>query len=303
MEKSIRHIEHLISPYLDGELNEVMRQTFESHVEKCAQCRRVFREQQRAQELISNAAAQNQHLSTKLILAYHDGRISPEQHKLVEHHLQACETCRKILDAAKALEEVEPNQSIAKPAAVHPAKRTAKGLLRGFLEKKRLIPAIAIMAIIILILILFMPRSNPYASLATITPAPYVAAGTRGEKEEAWILFETGMENYINKDYAAAEHVLGEAVRIEPQNPQFQFFYGVTLLLNQNCSEGLDHLTQTSVRQSSYREDALWYAAQAQLKLGKSEQAIKNLQELAQSNGSFSDSAKSLLNEVVAIQN
>lgn len=303
MTKSKPHIEHLISFYLDDELGKKELEEFEVHIKQCYQCRQLFGEHQKATEFINDyVTGQNQHLTTELVLAYHDGRISPWQHRVVDYHMSLCESCRKVLDGVDGLEQLEVEQTAIKKAPISD-KSYFWALLTEFLEKKRLIPAVATVAAIILILILFLPKANPYAPLAKIAPAPYVAAEIRGDQDEARIIFETGMENYLNKDYAAAEHLLEEAVGTEPQNPQFQFFYAVSLLLNQDYPKGLNHLMEISIRQSTYKEDALWYAAQAQLKLGKSKQAIENLQELVQAKGRFSSKAESLLNEVVKIKN
>lgn len=302
MTETKRHIDHLISPYLDGELDEARRKEFESHLEQCQRCRELLGEHQKTARIIQNHVnAQTQHLSTEMVLAYRQGDVSPWQRRVMESHLDACAECRKLLEAAEALDEAPMER--ARTKASQPSQRSnLRALLDGFLNKRRLIPAIATVAVIILALVLFLPKSNPYQGLVEITPAQYVAAEIRGEEDEAQTIFQTGMERYLAEDYTAAEHFLQEAIRIEPDNPQFQFFYAVTLLLNQDYEKALNYLASPALRQSAYREDALWYSAQAQLKLGKAEGAMENLRELAVPDSRFSDTAKELLKKIGAIK-
>jgi len=52
---SCKNVKELLSPYIDGELSDTERKTFESHIELCAGCRTEFQETERLHNLFAGA--------------------------------------------------------------------------------------------------------------------------------------------------------------------------------------------------------------------------------------------------------
>lgn len=291
------HIESLLSHYLDGELSAEQRKRFESHLATCAPCRQLLTTHRRTVSLLTDyGKKQTGHLSTEELIRYHERTLgsSWKKHR-AESHLQACGLCAELLEAVRTLEDVE--------AAPEPAAKPSNPILRWLTElisPRKLVPAGLALAVAILVIVLLRPGANPYASLVEITPSAYIPAETRGEG--AAENFRTGMEYYLNQDYARAADFLREAARREPDNPQFRFFYGVTLLLNQRFEQGLQHLTRPEMLNSAYRDEALWYAAQAALELNRPQKAREFLQQLVETSEAYSSRALQLLQSMQEVE-
>lgn len=241
------------------------------------------------------------HLTTEQIISFHDDTAAPAERKQTEAHIENCPLCCELFQAVETLEEAKPEENKVSEASLF-----VPGLFQRFKEwiaQKPFLPIAATAAAAVL-LFFFLNREKPdlYSPLAKISPAPYLPTELRGEDVNAEEIFNKGMSLYLNKDFNAAVPLLERAVIESPENPQFNFYYGVTLLLNQMYEKSIEKLTDASVLESAYGDEANWYAAQAYLKMNQPEQAIKLLQKLAQPPGLLGEKAANLLQEIKAVR-
>ncbi|GEM_PF-4931573 len=294
------HIEEIISFYLDGELSGKERVQLEAHLAECESCRQLLQEQQQAERLIARSRSLvRKHPTTEALLAYQKkGEAASGEMDPIKAHLQQCESCRKVLEAAAALGEAGedlPELDVSRPATGNPFLWRVANVFRHH----RVIPAaIAVAAVVLIMVLFFTPKQNPYASLVTIEPAPYVMPETRGQVEEVQEVFRRGMTHYINAEYNAALPLLRQVAEADPGNPQYQFFFGVSLMLTQRYQEGVGYLTHPTVMNSAYREEAMWYAALGYLKMGDVNEAQGYLKQVASDSSTFSIKAHTLLGKI-----
>ena len=200
------YIESLVSQYIDDELSVEQCEMVDQHVAECESCRNLLTEHQCAEDLIDKyVSARRNHLATDELLEYCDGRTSSAwKRNLIEDHLRACKNCQKLLEATAALEEGEvelPEHGRASSINWQDPLWRILELIRG----NRLIPAgFALAAIVVITVVVFTPKPNPYAPLVHMTPAPYLTSEFRGEDDEAWKSFREGMVHYLNKEFTTA---------------------------------------------------------------------------------------------------
>ncbi len=305
MAEKNRHIDSLISFYIDDELTEEQRREVETHLKQCESCQELLKAQQQGDGLIKEyVSKQAEHLSTEELLAYQEKqKLSAWQRNVIESHLESCVDCQQLLQAVETLDEMEPEVAKQKKLE-HTSFKEFLHQIKNLLFRKPVISsavAVAVMALIIFLIV--KPEPHRYGSLVQISPAPYAATELRGEQNrESFEKFQQGMKVYRNNNFTAAEQPLREAADSQTDNPQFQFYCGLTLLLNQKYEAGLDHLEQKVIRQSVYHAPSLWYISQAYLKLEEPETAITYLKELSETDSQYSVKATELLNKIDTIR-
>ena len=236
-----------------------------------------------------------EHLSTEEIIAFHDNTVNSAERQQIEAHLEHCEVCCELLQAAEALEGVRIQEESLKTSSS--ASEFFHRVMEWLVHRPFYPIAATVGVVLFIILFLNEQKMDVYSNLVEIAPAPYISSELRGEKS-AQELFNQGMSFYLANDFQSALPFLERAAARHPENAQYRFFLGVTLLLNQKYEAGIKQLRQASVLASAYRDEAYWYVAQAYLKLNQPEQAKELLRMLESTPGAYANQAANLLQKL-----
>lgn len=107
---------------------------------------------------------------------------------------------------------------------------------------------------------------------------------------------EDAMKTFNSGNYTEAARQFDEILKKTPQNSEALYFGGISEYINGNnkkSERNFDLLLKTN----RYTEGSKWYKANILLKKGKREEAIKLLQELSLTNGSYKQRAVKKLEE------
>ena len=239
----------------------------------------------------------------EVVEGYLSGSLAPEKRDSFEEHYFGCDECFATLQAHRAL-QAELSAGAAQIRAVSPRKP-------GFWRWSVAIAAIVIVAAIGIRW--SMNRSstptvpptqamqaNPtgpaLAELAHFDPPPYTPAVMRGVQDEATRKFSAAMKQYQQGRYDLAIPGLRQAAKLNPEDPGFIFFLGISQLLSGNTDEGVAALQQCiALGDTPYVEEAHYYLAKASLQKGDVTAAEKELQAVVQLKGSLLSKAQELL--------
>lgn len=101
--------------------------------------------------------------------------------------------------------------------------------------------------------------------------------------------------DYDKNDFKAAERGFRKLLDASPDNGQYQFYFGVTLLGLGKSIEARDVFQKHVDNNQPLSNQAKWYLALAHLDLGESEMGLGLLKELTDSDSSFYKQARLLL--------
>jgi tetratricopeptide (TPR) repeat protein len=148
------------------------------------------------------------------------------------------------------------------------------------------------------------PRSVPPSPVPTPEVAPQTVAelelppyapprlrGASAPDEH----FSRGMSAYQAGNCAAAAAQLRQVVSSSPQWDGAEFYRAVCLLKLGDASGASAALRLSAHSDSAYQEAAHYYLAQADIALGKSDQAVKLLRQLVSAKGDYADRAAAKL--------
>ena len=200
------------------------------------------------------------------------------QTEIVLAHLETCQDCRERLRVMAAL------------AASGPARRQ-----RHFNSRLWLLAAGVLIALMVPLLYQFRPGA-PVAmeELATqdVYPAPFPLVTRDGAPDtEQESRRKMADQAYSRRDYKAAETLFAGL----PATGENLFYRGVCQYYLGRDKEAALTLQQAIEADSRWRRPGLWYQASACLKLGRREQATRNLLELKEGQDEYAQKAGGLL--------
>ncbi len=122
--------------------------------------------------------------------------------------------------------------------------------------------------------------------------------GTAAGRTEAETTIDDAMTSFNKGDYKKSAEQFDEVLKKQPENPDALYFGGISDYINgknAKSEKSFDKLLKDGKR---YIDGSKWYKANILLKKGKTEEAKKLLQELANSNGSYKERAVKKIEEV-----
>jgi TolA-binding protein len=129
------------------------------------------------------------------------------------------------------------------------------------------------------------------------------AAGKTPAAEPARAQFQNAMDAYLEKRYAAAAALLEEAVSVEPNAADANFFLGICRLLEAKPADAIPPLNATVTNERSpYTQAAHFYLAKAYVQTGNLSQAEAELRTAADMPGRLTGQASSMLVRVQAVR-
>lgn len=140
-------------------------------------------------------------------------------------------------------------------------------------------------------------RSNDLSDFLNANFEPYenkAISVTRGGSNELTDVQKVFLD-YDKNDLRAAESGFRKLLDASPDNGQYQFYFGVTLLGQGKSDEARDVFQKYVDNNQSLANEAKWYLALACLDLGDLEDGLGLLEELSAGNAPFSEKARDLL--------
>lgn len=108
---------------------------------------------------------------------------------------------------------------------------------------------------------------------------------------------DDAMKTFNNGNYTEAARQFDEVLKKTPDNSEALYFGGISEYINGNNKKSEKNFDQL-LKTNRYTEGSKWYKANILLKKGKREEAVKLLQELSATNGSYKERAIKKLEEV-----
>jgi predicted Zn-dependent protease len=140
----------------------------------------------------------------------------------------------------------------------------------------------------------------PSISNITVNPASIEAPSYSPPQSGATVgaattLFGDAMSRYQKRDYASASVSLRQASILEPENPEIRFFLGISYLLTNDTSAGINELRVVQkLGESPYLDRVHFYLAKALLRQKDPAAALRELAAIGQGGGNMADAANRL---------
>ena len=199
-------------------------------------------------------------------------------------------------DAATAARRAAVTEHIRAAAREDAFRRRSGVRLRTLSSRGALAAAASVLLLVVagLLVLRSVTDSSPEAlAAAYFEPDPGLPT-TLGSEDD--VAFTEAMIDYKLGDYGAAA-ARWERLRADlDASDTLSYFYGVTLLAAERADEAVGPLRE--VRLGAFVQEARWYEALALLRSGEEAQARRVLQAIAASEGTYADSATSLLQEL-----
>jgi hypothetical protein len=221
---------------------------------------------------------------------YVAGRLSPTEIEAFELHLLACEQCREEVRLgdllAPTLAASRTNAPLADRDAYRerrPERRATEPVLtdgRPVSRRRRpslMAASLAVAAVLVLAVVI---RTGPDArDLGGVIPPPFIGAAARSTVPSG-AFADAGMDAYRAGDHALAAELLGRAAASD-SSPAVAFYLGVSRLVAGDATGALLALARPrGLDGSPYQDDARYFAAKAQIRLGHADSALAILRSI-----------------------
>lgn len=127
-------------------------------------------------------------------------------------------------------------------------------------------------------------RADKNDLLAQELSEPYPLSIERGESDA-----NAGFELYLRGEYKAAAEAFGNA----GDHPNVIFYGGLSNLYSGNYDKAISLFS--SLKETRYREHALWFYSLALIKAGKMDEAKRNLEKISNDPGHYKSDAAAVL--------
>jgi len=148
-------------------------------------------------------------------------------------------------------------------------------------------------SIILILTFFFILRQNgpTYSDFAHYEP---LVLASRGDADQ---LKHSAEQSFNSKEYEKAAFYLEELLKLQPENPQIQIYWALSLIETDNYDKG-DSLLLHAVRtESLYAQNARWYLALSYLKQDKVKACKAQLKKIKQGDLHYQE-AMELLDEL-----
>jgi tetratricopeptide (TPR) repeat protein len=247
-------------------------------------------------------------LSFEALKKYAEGNFEAAQ----QQHVMSCTHCQamarlfaKHLRVTEVPERAKPRASLIGIMDWITAMADRIGNVKTALPKPVRWGTIGFAAAAIIFLIVFLTRSpGNLRDLAQIEPYYFRAVapmGARGQSE-AEKLFLQGMEHYNNEAYDRSLEFLKRAAALDSTDAEFQFFLGVTYLLQKKPDAAIIPLRAAiSLDAPRYEARGRWYLGNAFLLLRQKEKALAEFQAVTELGGEYATEARQMVWRIKAL--
>ena len=169
------------------------------------------------------------------------------------------------------------------------------GSNRGFRKKLRYIPAVAAVIVILLVIRLFVPVTNPDTLFkAYYEPLSATDYNQRGEIDVVFPNLSEGINLYNQGDYEQSIRILDKVKSVQDDLSEVDLFQGLNYigLERYGTARGiLDHYIENNTR---FLPEAYWYLSLCYLKTGEYAKSRALLTRLEAYDGMYSEDAQAL---------
>ncbi|MFN8287548.1 MAG: hypothetical protein U0V74_12375 [Chitinophagales bacterium] len=121
---------------------------------------------------------------------------------------------------------------------------------------------------------------------------------TLAERKEGESTIDDAMKSFNSGDYKKSSDQFDAVLKQQPENPDALYFGGISDYINGKSNKSEKNFDKLLKDGKRYIDGSKWYKANILLKKGKTEEAKKLLQELANTNGSYKERALKKMEEV-----
>lgn len=215
-----------------------------------------------------------------LIETWLDQTIVPGNETLPNEKLtQIPDFAQKAAYIKKVREEIENSIRQSKIKEFHnniPANKNNSGSVKSTNKKIKLNDvwyAIAAVLVVLFVIFRLLDNSNPSEKIFANYFKPDVGLPLKMSNNNANGFYE-GMLNYKQEKYEEAIAKWEVLLKSHPESDTLNYFLGVANLALGNSDKSLEYLqNQERFQQGIFQKDAVWYAALAEVKEGKLEEA------------------------------
>jgi tetratricopeptide (TPR) repeat protein len=225
-----------------------------------------------------------------VIPRYVAGTLSPPEGAAFEEHLLTCERCQQALTLAVAIRGALPK---------------AKG------GRTRDVPwfglSLATLAVAAaLAMVVLLPRDRVPESMQALggltQPPVYLGVSVRQAPSQPDSLFADAMAAYAMGDYTVAAAELPRAIAAGADAVPAQFFAGASLLMIDRPTDAVEAFRSViAAGDTPYLAEARYYLAKALLRLGQTDEALRELRTAAADGAEISGEARALADSVEAV--
>jgi tetratricopeptide (TPR) repeat protein len=215
-------------------------------------------------------------------------RLSPAEQEEFEVHFLTCESCQQAIALGSAIRGTLPSVRAV------PARRSWVTLGAG----------LGLAAAAGLAAVLLLPSTRPSAELTqlgAVGQAPlYLGVPVRADQPaSADSLFGKAMAAYGSEDYTEAAPALRAALRAGVDSAPAEFFLAASVLMHGDAEQAEAGFARViALGDTPYRLEAYFYRAKALLRLGRTTDALADLQSAAALEGVVATHARALADSV-----
>jgi len=207
------------------------------------------------------------------------GHLDEPETTAILDHVRGCETCRERLQVIALLE--------AEGARILERRRTFP--VRHLAAAASIVLGLA--GVLMTVWWWGADSGGVDGRLATREPYPYISLATRSAGQGQAQLFEQAMAEYKSGRFSEASKRLA---CLDPL-PEVLFYLGVCEYMDGHLETAITYLERSRKASPDWRLPALWYEANAKLRLNDRAAARSLLQELQEDEGEFNQRAEQLL--------
>ncbi len=140
-------------------------------------------------------------------------------------------------------------------------------------------------------------------ALADPQPDSYKAMQLRSGRKDHQILFDEGMDYYLEERWDDAIEQLRMAVELKPDYSMALYYLGISCLMERRADESIEYLDRTAsiTRSSELREKSHWYMAHGYLMKKDAERALDELDLVLEEKGSHRALAEGLQQRILDV--
>lgn len=245
-------------------------------------------------------------LSFDQIKLYVQGKLNSKEQYKVEEHLSDCELCSDAVDGYVSSENLEKSQAFLEKTTWPRKEETPKPAPAKIIQlpdtKSKKFPFLKIAAMLvgiigsIAVFSYLNGDSGSYDMLIASSLPVYDQSSRNDSALVASEPFYKALQLFDRKQFTDAAAMFSQHLSSKPEDKAAIFFKGVALLKSGKTNEAIKHLEQVYLdRASGFHLDATWFLALAKLKKGKKTRAKSLLMTLAQTGNYYNKKASEIL--------
>lgn len=212
---------------------------------------------------------------------YLDNELPVEEKRAFEEELQKNPDLKEELELQKRLREVVMKRHHPDALRLRENLQKAEDEYRNETKSKRIGSGTWTLLIAACLLVFFL--INPFKnSDNTLYQLPEMHSEiVRGDAQEKAVRYEEAVVYYKEGEFSKARQVLATLLESDPENAQLQFYLAMTYYGEKAWKESAKELKPLSSGKSVFKEEALYYRAISQYRLGEKEEAFNTLDKIA----------------------